>query len=724
MRLRVRLPNPPRVRPGVGAKLTFSFLAVILVAFVLLAASDWRQYRQQQEASTARRLALAEAARVALETALNGMAEAARLAAAMSGQPPDPAAASRSLQALLAARPGYLDAFLLDGDGRLVASAPPSRQPQPEAPALTPIAHAPATQVSDLVPGPPDGRPAFRLLIPVPPAGTVGVTVDARAIGAALDTLVQDSGWVLSVCDRSGRCIYSTASPEMPWEERGWQDQPHIRAALAGETGTAEGVPGPGGPCAAVALPTGCGWMVTVHSPAQASLGRLRSGAPGLIALFVVLGTITLLGANALGNRFAAPLARLADHARALGRGQLNERLDIRRKDEFGDLAAALNEMAAQMEERDRRLRARSAELEAIISQSAEGIAIYGAEGELLRLNPAGVRILGRSPERLGLSPAEQIACFHLREASGAPIGPEGLPVTAALRGETRLSQELRVETELGEERYIAWSASPLTDIRGRIYGVVSVFRDVTPQHQAQQERDDFISLVSHELKTPITSIKGYAQMLLRRGEEAGASERDLKGLRIINTEVDRMVDLVNQLLDVSRLETQRLQLNLETVDLVALAQEAVDRLQTTTDRHTLRLRAPERPLWVEGDAMRLAQVLGNLITNAIKYSPNGGPVEITLESHEGRGWVSVRDWGVGIAPEDQAHLFRRFYRGSRRAGDTLGGMGLGLYISREIIQRHRGDIVFHSQPGQGTTFLFWLPLARPEPAESASPGS
>ena len=197
----------------------------------------------------------------------------------------------------------------------------------------------------------------------------------------------------------------------------------------------------------------------------------------------------------------------------------------------------------------------------------------------------------------------------------------------------------------------------------------------------------------------------------------------DLKGLRIINTEVDRIVDLVNQLLDVSRLETQRLQLNLEPVDLVALAQEAVERLQTTTDRHTLRLRAPEAPLWVEGDAMRLAQVLGNLITNAIKYSPNGGPVEITLESHEGRGWVSVRDWGVGIAPEDQAHLFRRFYRGSRRAGGTLGGMGLGLYISREIIQRHRGDIVFHSQPGQGTTFLFWLPLARPEPVESGSPG-
>ncbi|MCL6432522.1 MAG: HAMP domain-containing protein, partial [Anaerolineae bacterium] len=668
MRLRVRLPNPPRVRPGVGAKLTFGFLAVILVAFVLLAASDWRQYRQQQEASAARRLALAEAARVALETAFNGMAEAARLAAAVSGQPPDPVAASRSLQALLAGRPGYLDAFLLGAQGQLVASAPPGRPPEPEATGLTPIDAASAVRVSDLVPGPPDGRPALRILIPAPPAGAVGLTVDARAIGAALDSLVQGNGCVLSICDRSGRCIYSTASPELPWEERGWQGYPHVRAALAGETGMAESIPGPGGPCDAVALPTGWGWVVTVHAPPQASTGRLRSGAPGLIVLFLALGTIALLGASALGNRFAASLARLADYARALGRGQLNERIDLRRKDEFGDLAAALNEMAAQMEERDRRLRARSAELEAIISQSAEGIAIYGAEGELLRLNPAGVRILGRSPERLGLSPGEQIACFHLREASGAPIGPESLPVAAALRGETRLSQELRVDAGPGEERYIAWSAAPLTDARGRIYGAVSVFRDATPQHHAQQERDDFISLVSHELKTPITSIKGYAQMLLRRGEEAGASERELKGLRIINTEVDRMVDLINQLLDVSRLETQRLQLDLERVNLVALAQEAVERLQTTTDRHTLRLRAPEEPLWVEGDSMRLAQVLGNLITNAIKYSPNGGPVEITLESHEGRGWVSVRDWGVGIAPEDQAHLFRRFYRGSRRA--------------------------------------------------------
>ncbi|MDI7276221.1 MAG: ATP-binding protein, partial [Anaerolineae bacterium] len=656
-------------------------------------------------------------------------ADAAGLAPAMAGQPPEATAATRCLQLLLAARTGWLEAFVLDDNGQLVASAPPDRTPAPDQAALAQVIASRALAISDLLPGPPDGRPAFQVLVPAMPGGVAGATLDARVLSAWLGPLAQDGRSTVAVCDRQGRCVYTTAQPDLPWEGRDWLVYEHVRQALDGQAATAQGFVflADGQLCDGAALPADTGWVVVVHSPAQAAPGRLRSQAPGVIILFLTLGIIALLGASSLGSRFAAPLVRLAEHARALGRGQLNERIEIGRADEFGDLAAALNDMAAQMEERDRRLRARSAELDAVISQSAEGIAIYGPEGELQRLNPAGIRILGRSPERLGLSLAEQIACFRIRDPSGAAIGTDDLPVAAALRGETRLSQELRVETELGEERFIAWSASPLSDVRGRIYGVVSVFRDVTQLHQAQRERDDFISLVSHELKTPITSIKGYAQMLLRRSEEAGAGERDLKGLRIINSEVDRMVDLINQLLDVSRLETQRLQLNLERVDLVALAGEAVERLQMTTDRHTLRLRTPGEPMWVEGDAMRLAQVLGNLITNAIKYSPEGGPVEIALESQEGRGWVSVRDWGVGIAPEDQAHVFRRFYRGARRSAGSLSGMGLGLYISREIIQRHHGDIVFHSQPGQGTTFLFWLPLVHPVGAaagRAAQPGS
>jgi len=717
MRLKLRFPSRPQVQPGLRARLMLSFLVVVLPAFLLLVVSDYRHYSNRRDASLAQGRATAEAASALLQADLDQAAAAARLIFASA----DPGAeAGAQLQGFLAGRPQYLDAFLLDAHGELLAIAPPGR-PLAVDPAVLEWANgSPGPVVSDLLQSPPDNQPAVQVLVPggAPggPAGVLGVTVDAAALGRQLERLAQDTPFSITLCDRRGWSICSTDHPDPPWEDRHWGAYDDVLRSLQEPATLAQNVSCylDGRPYVGAALQVpGTGWVVSVYEPAPGLLTYLGSRTLAGLLLFLSLALLSLLVAAALGRWFTAPLARLAQHARALGRGQLNERIAMRAGDEFGDLASALNSMAGQMEERDRRLRARTAELEAIITQSADGIAIHGPEGELQRLNPAGIRILGRSPGRLGLSLAEQASWFHIHTPSGSGVDPNDLPVVAALRGETRLAQELCVETEEGQERYLAVSASPLSDTRGRIYGAVTIFRDMTQAHRAQQEKDDFISLVSHELKTPITSIKGYAQMLLRRAEEAGGDERDLKGLRIINDEVERMVDLINQLLDVSRLETQRLQLNRDLVDLVALTSDAVDRLQMTTTRHTLRLRAPQQPVWVDGDALRLAQVLGNLIMNAIKYSPAGGPVEITVESQEERGWVSVRDWGLGISPEDQPHIFQRFYRGTRKGFGSLTGMGLGLYISREIVQRHHGDIVFHSQVGQGTTFLFWLPLAK-----------
>ncbi len=578
--------------------------------------------------------------------------------------------------------------------------------------------------MSDLILATAEMRPAIQVFVPSWSSGSytgaAGITLDASALGARFADLTRGDPVSITLYDRAGWSIYSSQDPALPWERRDWSQYAFVREAVQGQSTSIPGFVSPldGQTYLGAALPIpGVGWAVSTLERSHEALSGVRSQTVESLALFGALILLALAAAVSVGNWFASPVAHLAEYARGLGRGQLNERIDIHTGDELEDLALALNSMARQMEERDRRLRARTAELDSIITQSADGIAIHGTEGELLRLNPAGIRILGRSPSHLGLSLAEQAAWFRIRTGANAPVDPQALPVAAALRGETRVGQELYVETEMGQERVIAVSASPLVDARGRIYGAVTIFRDMTLAHQAQQEKDDFVSVVSHELKTPITSIKGYAQMLLRRAEDAGGDERDLKGLRIINDEVDRMVNLINQLLDVSRLETQRLELNHDRMDLVALTSDTVDRLQMTTSRHTLRLRAPEEPVWVEGDAVRLSQVLGNLLMNAIQYSPAGGPVEVSLQTQEGRAWVSVRDWGIGVAPEDQPHLFKRFYRGTRKGSSFLTGMGLGLYISREIVQRHGGDIVFHSQPGQGTTFLFWLPLApKPEP--------
>ncbi len=710
MQRKMRLRTWPWGRPGIRAKLILSFLAIVLPAFLLLATVDYRHYTSRQDALAVECRVVAQVAAAAVQARVDGVTSAARLAAAAGLE--ERGALSAALEDLASRYPECIDVFLLDASGQVAASAPAGRQPTIGPDALSQASLATTPLLSDLFAATRDSRPALQVLAPLWSgqnlAGAAGVTLDAQALAAVLAPSGQDPAFEIALCDRQGLAAGG------PLQARDCSGYEHIRRALQGQAALAPSIAGEvqGTVYVGAAVPLGAtGWAVEVRCPAPGTAGYLRSRA--LTGLLPLAGmTILAVGlAMSTGNWFTGAVQRLADHAHGLGRGQLNDRIAIRSGDEFEYLGEALNDMARQMEERDRRLRARTAELDAIITQSADGIAIHGPAGELQRLNPAAIRILGRTTVRLGLSPAEQAICFSIHTPGGDPFDPSELPVTAALRGETRVAQELRIETEAGEERFVACSAAPLADSRGRIYGAVSIFRDMTQAHEAQQEKDNFVSVVSHELKTPITSIKGYAQMLLRRAEESGSDDRDLKGLRIINDEVERMVELINQLLDVSRLEMQRLQLSLDRVDLVALTLDAVDRLQMTTNRHTLQPRVPQGPVWVRGDAMRLVQVVGNLIMNAIKYSPAGGPVAISLESQEGRAWMSVRDWGIGIAPEDQPHLFQRFWRGTRKENTSLTGMGLGLYISREIIRRHHGDIVFRSQPGQGSTFLFWLPL-------------
>jgi PAS domain S-box-containing protein len=713
---KMQLRKWPWGRPGIRAKLILSFLAALLPALLMLAVMDQREYLQRERALADDCRAVAQAAAASAQARIDEAAAGLSAAAALG-----PAEAAAALEALRKEHPEYLDLFLLDGQGQVLACVPSGQAPQVIPDSVAQAASAGAPVLSDLFFAASGDVPALQVLVPLRPGAApaaAGVTVDAQALSGLLAGDAAGAPYQVVLCDRQGWAVGGALATDTPWPARDWSRFAHIRLALQGQAATAPGVADPldGRLYGSAAVPLGAtGWAVEARLPMSGPAGYLGRLAGSLLPLTVLVGLAVAL-AVAVANWFTVPVRRLAAYARGLGRGQLNERVAMNTGDEFEDLAAALNQMARQMEERDRRLRARTAELDAIITQSADGIAIHGPSGELQRLNPAGIRIMGRPTVRLGLSLAEQAAWFKIRTVAGEPVDPNDLPVSAALRGETRVGQELRIETETGQDRYVAFSASPLYDAHGHIYGAVSTFRDMTGARQAQQEKDNFISIVSHELKTPITSIKGYAQMLLRRAEEAGSDERDLKGLRIINDEVERMVDLINQLLDVQRLEMQRLQLNLDRVDLVSLTLDTVDRLQMTTSRHTLQPRVPEGPVWVYGDAVRLAQVLGNLIMNAIKYSPAGGPVEVSLERQEGRAWVSVRDWGIGIAPEDQPHLFQRFWRGTRKENTSLTGMGLGLYISREIVRRHHGDIVFRSQPGQGSTFLFWLPLDEGKP--------
>jgi signal transduction histidine kinase len=229
---------------------------------------------------------------------------------------------------------------------------------------------------------------------------------------------------------------------------------------------------------------------------------------------------------------------------------------------------------------------------------------------------------------------------------------------------------------------------------------------------QAIRARDQFISIASHELKTPLTSLMGYISMLKRRlGSSDQLSAADQKALRVIDAQASRLNNLISVLLDLSRHQQGRLSLSLNTIDLRVLTQQVVDEIEPTLNRHRLVLHLPDEAIWIEGDMLRLEQVFQNLIQNAIKYSPQGGVVDITLHQTRSCAEIAIRDQGIGIPSDSLPYLFTRFYRADNATSTQISGMGLGLFIVREIIHLHKGEVSVESTEGQGSCFRLKLPM-------------
>jgi signal transduction histidine kinase len=214
----------------------------------------------------------------------------------------------------------------------------------------------------------------------------------------------------------------------------------------------------------------------------------------------------------------------------------------------------------------------------------------------------------------------------------------------------------------------------------------------------------EFITMVTHELRNPLASIKGYAELMQRRGAYSEAA------VDTIVTQAKQLERLIEDLLDVSRLQVGQLKLQPGETDLVALARAAAAQAQTLTHVHTIRVVAPEPPLVGRWDATRLEQVLQNLLSNAVKYSPDGGEIVVRVEDLPRQARVSVTDQGIGIPPEALPRLFQRFFRTEEAQARGIEGLGLGLHISRALVEAHGGRLWAESLPGQGSTFVFTLP--------------
>lgn len=357
-----------------------------------------------------------------------------------------------------------------------------------------------------------------------------------------------------------------------------------------------------------------------------------------------------------------------------------------------------------------------AAQQAAMMAQMVDGVAIADASGRIIYLNDAAVDMGGgvRGP---GMSIEAYATLSRVLTVDGNPMPPEELPMAKALRsGETIVDARWRLVRSDGGSIVMEGSAAPVRGEDGKLLGAVSTFRDVTAQVSLAQQKDAFLAAAAHDLKTPLSTIKGLAQVIQRRLERSDVPgvERAIDGLATIDRAVVRMTRLIDELLDVTRSDMDRpLDLNLREVDLVALVREVIAEHEQGTDAHRVTLTTHVPELVGVWDAERLERVIGNLLSNAVKYSPGGGEVwvEIGSEPNCPSGWavLSVTDQGMGIPADDLPHIYDRFYRASN-VDHGIPGTGIGLAGVKQIVERLGGTIGAGSSPGDGTRFTIRLP--------------
>lgn len=350
-----------------------------------------------------------------------------------------------------------------------------------------------------------------------------------------------------------------------------------------------------------------------------------------------------------------------------------------------------------------------ASELEATIDSIAAGVVLYDCDGRVLRMNPVAEQLLRYSTAERQLPLAEQIALLRAEPSEGEPFRAEDAPLARALRGEAVRDFTTIVHPQGGTPRRLSANMAPIQLEDGTVLGAVMAFMDVTEQHEQQKQREEYISLISHDLRAPLTPILGQAQLLERLLQNKGL-QKEAGSAQAIVRNAHRMNAMVQELVEMGRLEAGMLVPDKLSVRLEEMAQDLMKRLGTPQDRSRLRLETVGSVPPVPADPDQIERVLINLIINALKYSPDDRPVSIRVRRVGGEVQISVADEGAGIPPDEVPRLFQRHYR--TEAGRKAGGLGLGLYISRLIVEAHGGRIWVESEPGKGSTFSFALPMA------------
>ncbi|MFA8439044.1 cell wall metabolism sensor histidine kinase WalK [Pueribacillus sp. YX66] len=417
-----------------------------------------------------------------------------------------------------------------------------------------------------------------------------------------------------------------------------------------------------------------------------------------LVTATVIALIITALLGVFLARTITRPMSDMRNHALIMARGDFTRKVKVYGDDEIGQLASAFNDLTRKLQEANAITEGERKKLSSILSFMTDGVVATDSDGMIILMNDRAEQMLNLSRQNvLGTSILKLFRLSDQLTWKEFYSGPESI----------------LLDFSTDEETYILRSShSFILKEDGSINGLIAVLHDITEQEQIEEERREFVVNVSHELRTPLTTLKSYIEAL----QEGAWKDKDVapRFLSVVGDETDRMIRLVNDLLQLSKMDKNEYNFEMEEVDFIDYFNKIIDRFEMSKLEtiHFVRY-LQTGAAYVQIDKDKMTQVIDNIISNTLKYSPEGGTVTFRCWRQANRLRVSISDEGVGIPKANLPRIFDRFYRVDRARSRQLGGTGLGLAIAKDIIHAHGGDIWAESEWGKGTTISFTLPFKK-----------
>lgn len=424
--------------------------------------------------------------------------------------------------------------------------------------------------------------------------------------------------------------------------------------------------------------------------------------------LLALLFSAATVGVFALGffiaQRIIQPLQRLVRTSKAVAQGDLAQRTGIQRGDEIGTLAYSFDTMTDRLVERNRQLVEQASKLKAILDSIADGVIVLDWQGVIISSNPAARQILADVSSDFLSDILQELASPAFLETENGTDGNQDLELA-------KFQQPRRYRLK---DRTLSALIAPMITPGGETLGTVIALRDVTREADSEQLKDNFITNISHELRTPLTAIKGYSDLLLMSAQEKLSAQQS-RFVQTINHNTDKLLHHINQLIDISEIQAGTLRLDKQELCFEALVKEITEQWRERLEAKglSLQLTLPAAEIRLCGDPKRLNWAIDNLLSNAYNYTLSGGRVEVRVFQAEAEAQLDVLDTGVGIAVGDQPYLFTRFFRAAHPLTFNVPGVGLGLFITRSIVELHEGRVWVQSKLNEGSTFSLALPLLK-----------